>query len=676
MTEFGLPTLGSVISVTKGKKHEVSESPSVDAKRLLGIDDLRNNDLIRYTKDTNGTDVTPNDVLIAWDGANAGTIGFGKAGYIGSTIARLRVKPGIQLFTPFLGLYLRSKFDYLRQTATGATIPHINRGALDKIPLPLIELNDQIRIAHLLGKVEWLIAERKQHLQQLDDLLKSIFLEMFESCLQRNGESTLGDCLKIQQGFAFRSEEFVDDGVPIVKIGTVNKGVFDYSTLSFVRDNYPPKFHRYEIKPGDLLISLTGTVGKDDYGNTCFVPRDSVYSLYLLNQRVGQIICDNKIANPYFVDSFLKLPRVKSVLLKQNRGVRQANLSNADIYSLPLSIPPIDLQERFAVVVARVEGVKSQYQRSLTDFERLYGALSQKAFKGELDLSQVPLPAELEGLGTGEQHEAEHARRFEYNVPDNINATLENLNALNTSAESVKAIADVSRLATFDLAQQDAVRAFAEKMASLRSPLQELKQIDAIAAVMERAQAALKPLNLEHIDALTKSVELAHALTASVPHIDMTWLEHHAEAVRRATEPFESMRKAMERIALPTIDLSDSMRLASEAARRLQSSIPDFNAWQQQSADLPGAELDDEEGGVKHRFTREDLNAIFAQSTGPLSFETLFNQLNELETVDLPGYETIKAILFELLAEQRVSQEFDEKTKSLLLAVHNPEAAH
>jgi hypothetical protein len=247
---------------------------------------------------------------------------------------------------------------------------------------------------------------------------------------------------------------------------------------------------------------------------------------------------------------------------------------------------------------------------------------------------------------------------------------------LNASAEGLKAIADVARLATFDLVQQDALRAIAEKMASLRSPLQELKQIDAITEAMEQAQAALKPLNLEHIDALTKSVELAHTITASLPHIDMTWLEHHTEAVRKATEPFESMRKAMERIVLPTMELPDSMRLASEAARRLQSSIPDFSAWQQQSADLPGAELDDEEGGIKRRFTREDLNAIFAQSTGPLSFDTLFNQLNELETVDLSGYETIKAILFELLAEQRFSQEFDEKTKSLRLAAHNPEAAH
>jgi type I restriction enzyme S subunit len=57
--------------------------------------------------------------------------------------------------------------------------------------------------------------------------------------------------------------------------------------------------------------------------------------------------------------------------------------------------PPEDLQNQFAAIVEKVEGLKSRYQQSLSDLESLYGALSQKAFRGELDLSRVALPAEL-----------------------------------------------------------------------------------------------------------------------------------------------------------------------------------------------------------------------------------------------------------------------------------------
>jgi len=93
-------SLGAVVSISKGKKHDITDTPSTNTKRLIGIDDLRNDNLIRYTDDASGTDAVADDVLIAWDGANAGTIGFGKAGFIGSTIARLRPKEKGKFHTP------------------------------------------------------------------------------------------------------------------------------------------------------------------------------------------------------------------------------------------------------------------------------------------------------------------------------------------------------------------------------------------------------------------------------------------------------------------------------------------------------------------------------------------------------------------------------------------------
>ncbi|MBK6962119.1 MAG: hypothetical protein IPH23_13690 [Gammaproteobacteria bacterium] len=54
-----------------------------------------------------------------------------------------------------------------------------------------------------------------------------------------------------------------------------------------------------------------------------------------------------------------------------------------------VAMPPIGFQNQFAAIVEKVEGIKSRYQQSLTDLEALYGALSQQAFKGELDLSRA-----------------------------------------------------------------------------------------------------------------------------------------------------------------------------------------------------------------------------------------------------------------------------------------------
>ncbi|MCB1805758.1 MAG: restriction endonuclease subunit S, partial [Candidatus Competibacteraceae bacterium] len=65
--------------------------------------------------------------------------------------------------------------------------------------------------------------------------------------------------------------------------------------------------------------------------------------------------------------------------------------TKGDFEKIRMIKPPIDLQNQFAEIVEKVEDIKSQYQQSLTELENLYGALSQKAFKGELALSRVPL---------------------------------------------------------------------------------------------------------------------------------------------------------------------------------------------------------------------------------------------------------------------------------------------
>jgi len=65
-----------------------------------------------------------------------------------------------------------------------------------------------------------------------------------------------------------------------------------------------------------------------------------------------------------------------------------------------MPIPPIELQQDFAEIFDKVANLRAHYQHSLTGLKDLYGALSQQAFKGELDLSQVPLPGQAEEVKT------------------------------------------------------------------------------------------------------------------------------------------------------------------------------------------------------------------------------------------------------------------------------------
>ncbi|WP_028292697.1 restriction endonuclease subunit S [Oceanobacter kriegii] len=388
-------TLGSAITISKGKKHEINESPSSDAKRLIGIDDLRNDDLLRYTDDRKGVEAVPEDVLIAWDGANAGTIGYGKSGFIGSTIARLRIKPESKLFTPFLGIFLKSQFDFLRKTATGATIPHINRKALEGIPLPKIERDDQIRIAHLLGKVEGLIARRKQHLQQLDDLLKSVFVEMFGDPVRNEkgwGKKPFSDLLSdIESGKSPKCEArpAAEEEWGVLKLGAVTRCVFDGNENKALPVEHSPTV-KHEVKAGDLLFSRKNTY---ELVAACAYVYETRPRLLMPDLIFRFVFKEDAGINPIYIWKLLTNNSQRKAIQAFAAGAAGSmpNISKANLKTAQLPVPPIDIQNQFAIIVEKVESLKSLYQQNLNDLEFLYGALSQQAFKGELDLSQVPL---------------------------------------------------------------------------------------------------------------------------------------------------------------------------------------------------------------------------------------------------------------------------------------------
>lgn len=161
-------------------------------------------------------------------------------------------------------------------------------------------------------------------------------------------------------GYAFKSTEFADEGIPVLKIGNINAGYFKPTNLMFwEKDN---KLDKYLIKPGDLVISLTGTVGKDDYGNVCIMSND--YDEYYLNQRNAKLeIKSNESLNKYYLTYLLKVPEIKQRLTGISRGVRQANIANKDILSLEVPNPPIELQNQFEMFVNQVDKLKFEFEK-------------------------------------------------------------------------------------------------------------------------------------------------------------------------------------------------------------------------------------------------------------------------------------------------------------------------
>ena len=386
--------LKNIVEVKKGKKPSFVETPDENSIRVLQIDDLRNDTNPKFTNDKTGVLAKEDDVLIAWDGANAGTIGYGKLGYIGSTIALLRKKQPDLYSTAFIGLFLQSQYQYLRSKTTGATIPHIIRKSLDDLEVPIISVNDQLHIANLLSKAENLIAQRKESIRLLDEYLKSTFLEMFGDPIANKKKWKL---LQVSEYGVSRLGKMLD-GKKIIgnnlKPYLRNSNVlwFGFKLDDLLEMDFDEKDRiEFSLKHGDILMCEGGEIGR------CAIWRGELEECYF-QKAIHRIRLNKNIALPeYFVYMFW-LHTMNGGLNKYMGAATISHLTGEKLKKMKLPIPPIELQTQFAQIVEKTEALKTQYQQSLQELENLYGSLSQKAFKGELNINDESLLMAAEPL--------------------------------------------------------------------------------------------------------------------------------------------------------------------------------------------------------------------------------------------------------------------------------------
>lgn len=346
------------------------------------------------SQDTSNYRVVYKDELVVGFPIDEGVLGFQvkyPAGIVSPAYDIWKLKDKSNTHIPYLERYLRSPQarSIYASKMQGAVARRRSLTKTDflNLGIPFPPFNDQIRIAHLLSKVEGLIAQRKQHLQQLDDLLKSVFLEMFGDPVKNEkgwGPTTIGDmAIEVKYGTSASAQ-----GGPYkyLRMNNITQdGYWDFGSLKYI-DVDDKDFEKYSLRKGDLVFNRTNS--KQLVGKTAVYDRDEpvVIAGYLIRVRF------KNEANPWFVWGHLNSKFGKTRLFNLCRNiVGMANINAKELQAIPILKPPIELQNQFAVIVEKVESIKARYQQSLIELENLYGALSQKAFKGELDLTRVPL---------------------------------------------------------------------------------------------------------------------------------------------------------------------------------------------------------------------------------------------------------------------------------------------
>lgn len=243
---------------------------------------------------------------------------------------------------------------------------------IKEISVPLPPLSTQQSIVSELDSLSKIIADCKETLKDYDALEQSIFYDMFGDPVKNDkgwDVKKLGEVCDVKGGYAFKSENFKNIGIPVLRIGNINSGYFTQNNMVFWDED--DTLEKYAIYPGEMVMSLTGTVGKDDYGNLCILGSD--YKKYYLNQRNAKLQLHNDL-DKWMLFFLLKNKEIKGILTGVSRGVRQANIANRDIENLKIILPPLHYQQQFASKIEAIEQMKSETKKALQEAETLFQA--------------------------------------------------------------------------------------------------------------------------------------------------------------------------------------------------------------------------------------------------------------------------------------------------------------
>ena len=296
----------------------------------------------------------------------------------------------------FLYYYMISQ-EFRRQAKNitgGTAVPTLSQKNLGNLSVPVPPLPEQKYIVAKLDETFEAIDKAKanveQNLQNAKDLFQSKLNEIFSQKGEGWVEKELGDVCYVLNGYAFKSADTVEDSnTQLLRMGNLYKNKLDLNRKPvFYPENFSREYEDYVLEPLDLVMSLTGTVGKRDYGFTVEIPETPLK--LLLNQRIMKIsIRDTTQLVKSYLHNYLLSPMFLDELYATANGTRQANLSSRTILTLTITFPK-DIGEQKSIV-NRLTTIKndshslqSNYIREIEAFDELKKSILHKAFNGEL----------------------------------------------------------------------------------------------------------------------------------------------------------------------------------------------------------------------------------------------------------------------------------------------------
>ena len=290
------------------------------------------------------------------------------------------------VYNEYLYFFLKSKTNYLNSLGRGATFKEISKSIVEKIEIPLPNIEKQHQIVKELKATRNLIAHRKQQLTKLDELIKARFVEMFgdpisnpfgfkvKTLQKMIDDGTIMYHLDGNHGSDYpRNEEFVECGVPYISANCIVHNDVNLKLAKHLTEERASKLRKGIAQNGDVLFAHNATVG----------PVAILYTddeKVILGTSLTAYRCDKERMVPDYLKAYMQS---EGFVCQYTKDMKQTTRNQVPITAqrkFLFVIPPLSLQNQFAAFAAEVDKSKVEVQKALDQTQLLFDSLMQQYF--------------------------------------------------------------------------------------------------------------------------------------------------------------------------------------------------------------------------------------------------------------------------------------------------------
>lgn len=281
----------------------------------------------------------------------------------------------------FLCKFLQAKGTFLNAQARGATIKGIKIDVLSELELPEIPIEEQQHISQIIDKVKTTIAIRQSQLQKLDELVKARFVELFgDPKLNDKGWNAgiVSDYYEVKGGKRIPKGMGYADGVtahPYLRATDMKNETILDDDIHYIDEEVYALIKRYTVKSGDVYLTNVGV----NLGMAGIIP-EKYDGANLTENAVKLVPKTEKVIDGVFLAHYINSPGIQDYINERKMSVGVPKLAIFRIETMPLLLPPMDIQMQFIEFCKQADKSKVAVQKALDEAQLLFDSLMQKYF--------------------------------------------------------------------------------------------------------------------------------------------------------------------------------------------------------------------------------------------------------------------------------------------------------